>query len=263
MELHPTPYPDLNAVLEALVQRVQDALGGSFVAACLQGSFAIGDFDQHSDVDYAMVVEEVLTGEQVSALQEVHAAIYDLDCAWAQHLEGSYFPKAVLRDHTRLGEKLWYLDNGSRTLVQSEHCNTIVVRWTVREHGVALAGPPPRSLVDPIPVEALRQDILATIQDWGAEILAEPERYNNRFYQGFIVLSYCRMLHDLRFGDTSSKRASAEWAKATLDPGWADLIDRAWATRPVPEVSVRTPADPQDFARTLAFVRYVTDESAR
>ena len=44
------------------------------------------------------------------------------------------------------------------------------------------------------------------------------------------------------------------------DPGptWRDLIDRTWATRPVPEVSVRTRADPADFQRTLAFVGYIT-----
>jgi len=263
MELHPTPYPDLNdgkahrAVLDTLVQRVQDTLGSSFVAACLQGSFAVGDFDEHSDVDFTMVVQDALTEAQVRALQEVHAAVYDLDCAWAKHLEGSYFPKDVLKDYQRQGEDLWYLDNGSRALLRSTHCNTVVVRWTVRQYGIALAGPAPLSLVDPIPVQVLRADILATINDWGAEILAEPERFNNRFYQGFIVLSFCRMLRDLIVGDTGSKRAGAEWAKANLDPGWRDLIDRTWATRPVPEVSVRTPADPQDFARTLEFVRYI------
>ena len=86
MELHPTPYPDLNAVLDTLVQRVQDTLGSSFVAACLQGSVAVGDFDEHSDVDFPMVGEGAVNEEQVRALQEVHAAVYDLDCGWAKHL---------------------------------------------------------------------------------------------------------------------------------------------------------------------------------
>jgi hypothetical protein len=34
----PTPYPELNAVLQELVDSVRAALGNSFVAACLQGS---------------------------------------------------------------------------------------------------------------------------------------------------------------------------------------------------------------------------------
>jgi hypothetical protein len=206
-------------------------------------------------VDWSMVVRYELTTVQVAALQELHARIYDLPSAWAQHLEGSYFPAAVLRQHQDFSQKLWYLDNGSRQLIQSTHCNTRVVRWVIGHNGLALAGPPPATLVDPFPVEALRREIYDTMHAWGGEILANPEHFNNRFYQGFIVLSYCRMLHSLEIGSVASKRAGAEWAKANLDPRWHGLIERSWATRPVPEVSVRTPPDPVDFQATLEFVR--------
>lgn len=50
--LKPTPYPDLNEVLDDFVASVVTALGSDFVGAYLQGSFAIGDFDQNSDVDF-------------------------------------------------------------------------------------------------------------------------------------------------------------------------------------------------------------------
>ena len=256
--MNPTPYPDLNAVLRDLTESVQTILGPHLVGVYLQGSFAVGDFDPHSDVDYIIVIQQALSEAQVAALQSMHARIYDLDCAWAQHLEGSYFPKETLRLPPQPGETLWYLDNGARQLVRSTHCNTLVVRWQLRQHGIALYGPPPTELVPPIPDADLRREILAVIHDWGGEILVNPEHYNNRFYQGFIVLSFCRMLHSLHTGTIHSKPRSAEWAKASLDPVWHDLIDRTWATRPVPEVSVRTPADPRDFQRTLAFVRYVT-----
>ncbi|MCK4975478.1 MAG: DUF4111 domain-containing protein, partial [Anaerolineales bacterium] len=79
--------------------------------------------------------------------------------------------------------------------------------------------------------------------------------------QTFIVLSYCRMLHDLHAGFPGSKRAGAEWTKTTLDPSWSELIDRAWDGRPNPALSVRQPADPKDFANTLKFIQYVINES--
>lgn len=259
----PTPYPELNAVLRELVAGGQAALGDAFVGACLQGSFAVGDFDRHSDVDFVIVVDEALSDGQVETLQILHERVYRLDCAWAQHLEGSYFPKGILKDYARHGKPLWYLDNGSQTLIESEHDNTLVVRWVVREHGIALAGPDPATLVDPIPVSALRREILEGMSSWGRQILAEPERINNRFYQAFAVLHYCRALHDLHTGFPGSKRAGAEWAKATLDPSWAGPIDRAWDGRPTPAVSVRQPAGPEDLQRTLAFVRYVIDLSAQ
>ena len=258
MNSTPTPYPDLNAVLRDLTESLQTILGPHLIGVFLQGSFAGGDFDRHSDVDYIIAIQQELSEAQVAALQSMHARIYDLDCAWAQHLEGSYFPKETLRLPPHPGETLWYLDNGARQLVRSTHCNTLVVRWQFRQQGIALFGPPPTELLDPIPVADLRREILGVIHDWGGEILAKPEHFNNRFYQGFIVLSFCRMLHSLNTGAIQSKRRGAEWAKATLDPTWHDLIDRTWATRPVPEVSVRTPPDPVDFQRTLAFVRYVT-----
>src|SRR5437660_2247311 len=65
----PTPYADLNAVLRELITRVQNALGANFIGAYLQGSFAIGDFDAYSDVDFLVVVEEDIAGAQLPILQ--------------------------------------------------------------------------------------------------------------------------------------------------------------------------------------------------
>ncbi len=263
MNTLPTPYPALNTVLHEMVSSIQAILGADFVGAYLQGSFAVGDFDQHSDVDFIVAARQELSAGQVEALQAMHPRIHDLPIPWAQHLEGSYFPVDVLRDAARAGEPLWYLDHGSRSLIQDKHCNTLVVRWTLRKHGVTLAGPPLETLVDPIPVEALRREILADIHDWGREILDNADHFNNRFYQGFIVLSYCRMLHDLIAGDVSSKRTSAAWAKATLDPAWHGLIDRTWACRPDPATSVRTRPDPADFQATLRFIEVIIEASDR
>jgi len=259
----PTPYKELNAVLLEMVKSMHVVLENNLVGVYLQGSFAVGGFDMHSDLDFIVVINEAISDSQLQDLQEMHLRLYQLESKRAQHLEGTYFPADILRDHKQLGERLWYLDNGSQALELSDHCNTVVVRWTVRSHGVRLVGPSPVRLVNPIPVRALRRDIFAVINDWGQEILAEPERYNNRFYQSFIVLNFCRMLHDLHCGRTGSKAAGAAWVKEMLDPAWAGLIDRSWSGRPNPAISVRTPADPDEFKRTLAFVQYIIEESQR
>jgi len=263
MDHPPIPYPDLDSVLTELVASVRAALGDNVVGVYLQGSFAVGDFDRDSDVDFVVVTREELSDDHVAALQEIHRRVYHLDSPWAQHLEGSYFPAAILHDRHQCGTPLWYLDHGSESLVRSDHCNTIVVRSVLREFGVVLDGPPPATLLDPIPVELLRREMYATLRSWGESILAHPDQYRNRFYQGYIVLSYCRMLHDLIEGRPGSKRAGATWAKASLDPAWSALIDRAWDCRPNPAVTARQPADAADFERTLEFVRYVMREAER
>jgi predicted nucleotidyltransferase len=259
----PTPYPELNAVLAELVAGIRSALGNSFVGAWLQGSFAIGDFDRDSDADFVVAVRDELSDAEVDALQLLHERVYNLDAEWAKHLEGSYFPLAILRDYDRDATPRWYLDHGSSSLIRSTHCNTLVVRWIVRERGVTLAGPAASTLMDPIPPDALRREVIDTIRWWGAQILANPDEYRSRFYQGFVVLNYPRMLHDLAEGHPGSKRAGAEWAKRALGAEWSGLIDRAWATRPDPAVSARTPADPADFEATLRLVRVVLRECER
>jgi hypothetical protein len=258
-----TPYSGLNALLQALVSNVQTILNDNFIGLYLQGSFAVGDFDWHSDVDFTVVTAADLSVKQVDELQAMHGRLYDWESHWAHHLEGSYFPLAVLEDLSQRGSKLWYLDHGSRSLIRSQHCNTAVVRWVLRERGVSLAGPPAEMLIAPVGEEVLREEISAVMKEWGQEILDNPDQYNNRFYQGFIVLSYCRMLHSLQSGTVESKVAGAEWAKRYLDPSWSDLIDRTWDTRPNPARTVRQPADPEDFARTLKFIRTCIAESER
>jgi len=261
VKMFPTPYEELNQVLGELVSRIQQIMNNDFIGAYLQGSFAVGGFDQYSDVDFIVVVEDELTSHQVDALQLMHDQVYQLDSEWAKHLEGSYFPGEILRHHSKSGLDLWYLDHGARSLIRSDHCNTILVRTVVREKGVTLAGPPPKTLVDPISDELLRADIFETLTKEGQEILEDPERFNNRFYQSFIVLNFCRMLHDLHRGYPGSKREGAEWAKSFLDPSWTDLIDGAWDGRPDPAKKIKEPADPRAFEKTLRFVEYVMNES--
>jgi hypothetical protein len=258
-EFLPTTYPDLNTILGELVYNLRGILKKNYLGAYLQGSFAVGDYDASSDVDFIIVTEDDLSSKQIQLLQVMHARIFRMESPWAQHLEGSYFPKEILRYPPQHGKQLWYLDNGSQELIKSSHCNTMVVRWVVREHGVTLTGPPPGSLIDPVSIADLRKEIREVITEWGAMILNEPGRFNNWFYQSFIVLSFCRMLHDLQAGSIGSKRTGAEWAKANLDPAWRGLIDRTWAARPNPEITIRQPANQEDFERTLEFVRFAID----
>ena len=259
----PTRFPQLNRVLDGVVARVQGVLGADFVGLYMQGSIAIGDFDEHSDADFVAVTEHPLTDDRVGELQEMHAQIFDSGEEWAKHLEGSYFPRAVLEDLSRAGEELWYLDNGQRHMQRSDHCNTVAVRWIVRERGVRLAGPDPHTLIGPIPTDVLREEIRSTIRSWGREILEDPDRYQNRFYQGFIVLNLSRMLHDYIHGSISSKRTGALWARARFDGSWAGLIDRAWGGRPNPARAVQEPADPDDFEATLDYVQLILHDIQR
>jgi hypothetical protein len=51
---------------------------------------------------------------------------------WAKHLEGSYADRDQLRTLDGLGHNWLYIDHGWREMQWATHCNTEVVRWTVR-----------------------------------------------------------------------------------------------------------------------------------
>ncbi|MEM7128259.1 MAG: aminoglycoside adenylyltransferase domain-containing protein [Chloroflexota bacterium] len=255
-----TPYPTLNHVLNEFAQTLQNTLGSNLIALYLQGSFALGDADESSDVDFLAVIEDELSEAELADLQAMHARIYDeSNSDWARHLEGSYFPGNVFTNYERVGEPLHYLDNGARQLIRSDHCNQLVERWVVREHGIALIGPEASQLLEPVPVDALRKEVWTTMMEWGQELLTNRPKWANRWYQTFIVLSYCRMLQTLETGKVHSKLAGVAWGKENLSDEWSNLIQQAWDKRPDPDTTVHHEADPVDLERTAQFLAYALE----
>ncbi len=232
------------------------AISYNLIGVYLQGSFAVGDWDIDSDVDFLIAINQEISETELLALQKMHGRIYNLKSNWAQHLEGSYFPIDILRQANDQRFEFWYLNNTSRELVWSKHDDTKVVRWAVREYGIALYGPPPNTLIKPVSAVDLRQEISKKMQDWAQEIFADPEAVNNRWYQPYVVLSFCRMLHTLQTGRVWSKIAGANWAKEALDHSWEGLIQRAWDERPNPSLKSQQNADLADVKSTLDFVQY-------
>jgi Domain of unknown function (DUF4111)/Nucleotidyltransferase domain len=255
----PTPYPELNAVLTELLEGTRGILFENLKGLYLNGSFALGGFDADSDVDFIVVTDADVTQAQEAALQAMHGRIYDLETTWAQHLEGSYITKSVLKRPDPTRTPLLYLDNGARELVRSDHCNTLVVRWTMREHGIRLAGPDPRTLIEPVVPDELRLEAARIMDKWRLEIKADPRMLENRWLQAYAVVTFCRMLYTVQHGTVASKPAAVEWAQATLDGRWAGLIERAWADRPNPSLKSKQKADPNDARSTLEFIQYALE----
>jgi predicted nucleotidyltransferase len=246
---------ELREVLQALIAGVRPVLAANYVGAYLVGSFALGGAVSHSDVDFLIVVQADVPASQEAALQAEHVRVYGLASDWARHLEGSYFPQALLREPATVGQPLLYIDNGRRVLERSAHDNTLVARWVLREHGLTLDGPAPSRLLDSVPPGALRREVQQTLQAWGVEVLGNAPWIDNDWAQPYLVLSMCRMRQSLETGQVHAKPAAAAWAKRHLDPRWAGLIDRASAAHERQRELGRQRADPAELASTIEFVR--------
>jgi predicted nucleotidyltransferase len=271
MQKRLTPYPELDIVLTGHVNRIKEALEIDFIGAYLQGSLAIGDFDMTSDVDFIVVTRKDLSEDRVNLVQKVHNGTYGQNNRWVRRLEYSFFALKTIKTpsspyrrgvpDTSEERKLWYFDNGHQTISRSDHCNTLVTRWTIRERGKTVLGPDPKTLIDPIDPADLKREIKDTLIGWGSDVIEDPGPYENRFYQAYLVLNFARMLQDLNEGRVTSKLQGARWAKKTLDPKWRDLIDHCWQDRQDPNISVSQRSDPKIYAQSIDFVRYAVDQA--
>jgi hypothetical protein len=254
--MQPSPDANLNAVLAEFVKSLREILGENFLAAYLQGSFGLGEWDKNSDVDFTVVISEDLSNSEVNALNANQARIFEMDSHWAKHLEGSFWPLELLKNEYANNAELWYFDNGSIKLERHVHDNTLVVRWVTYEYGITLAGQDAKTLLAAVEADDLRQEVQDVIRDWGKIILDNPQQMNNGWYQPYAVLSFCRMLHTLSEGRIYSKPVSAEWAKVHLDSEWLGLIERAMERRYKQFANADAPADQADFFSTQDFIRY-------
>lgn len=253
---HPTPHSELNDVLEQLVAGVSAVLEDRLRGLWLIGSFAGGDHDAHSDVDFLAAVDEDLPLETLGALQDMHARIHAGDTAWSKRLDGSYVPTRILKRRDPAHTKLPYLDNGSRAFVASAHCNRLVIRWMVREQGLALVGSDARTLIDPIPVDEMREEVRLEMREWAEEMRELPDPVADPRYQSYAVLSFCRMLYTVETGRVASKPEAAAWARGALDARWRGLVERALTARSNPARHARERANATDVGPTHEFVAH-------
>ena len=204
---HPTPYPDVNAVLHVLLSSVRTILGDHVVGMYLYGSLASGDFDQSSDVDFVVVTTDEIAGDLFSALQTMHARIAAGDSRWGTELEGSYIPQHALRCYDPAHALHPHIDRGrGESLRMMQHdSDWIIQRHILREQGLVVTGPAPHTLIDPVLPNELRRAALETLHGWWAPMLDDPTRLNSPGYQSYTVLTMSRMLYTLQYGTVVSK----------------------------------------------------------
>ena len=109
----------------------------------------------------------------------------------------------------------------------------VIQRHIIREGGVVLAGPEPKSLIDPVSPDDIRRAVTGISQEWWFPMLEDPSwlKEHGGEYHAFAILTMCRSLCALERGTVVSKPVAAKWAQQTLDGKWPEVIEQALAAQ--------------------------------
>jgi len=253
--IQPTQYEEINQTLNTLLVNVKDALKEQFVGMYLYGSLASGDFNpETSDIDFLVIIKDILPETTISQLEAMHNRIWESNSKWASKLEGSYIHQELIRVHDPDGVPCPTV-NERKFFVDRRGSDWIIQRHVIRECGVIVEGPDPKSLIDFVSPDDIRKAVMEILDDWWFSILEDPPWLKKRGteYQAYAVISMCRSLHALEHGMIVSKPKAVQWARAKLGNPWKGIIDKAVDTTYLEE-------DDEFLEETLRFIRFVKEK---
>lgn len=241
-------------LLDDVLDRVQDEFGTGLVGVYIRGSLALGDFEpETSDVDLLVVTEEPIDEARFARLEGVHRRLGYSRSPYAQRFEVAYYDREALRRYVP-GQRIATLGQGEELAWQEHGTNWIVERWTVREHGLRIIGPDPRTLIDPITSEQIAEANRARLADW-RRWLDDPKDGAWAPRQGqmaYVVETMCRCRYAVEHGTVVSKPAAVRWALEAFPEPWRTTVQRSHVWR------ADSTVDPSIVPEVRALVRWAT-----
>lgn len=222
-----TPYQDINDLLAAWTEGVQNILGENIVGLYLSGSLTYGDFvPERSDIDLQAVVQNPLNENQLKPIEQLHKDLNERYPVWKGRLECSYVPLKLMQEvlPPKTPRPWWGFD----TLYAEAPAGNewIINHYFLSRHGIALHGPDFNTLIPPLDMREVKKASARDLfKEWEPKI-NDPEWLANPHYQSYLVLNLCRVLHTVVGGEPSSKKIATKWTKEKY-PQWKNLIDEA------------------------------------
>ena len=251
----PSIFPDVNEVLNLLLSNAKEILKGQFVGMYLYGSLSSGDFNPStSDIDFLIVTNDSLSEPTIARLEEMHKQTWATSLKRAGQLEGAYVPKELIRRHNPNG-MLCPAVNEGKFYVARLGSDWIIQRHVVREHGGTLAGPGPKTLIDPVSPDDIRGAVIGILNEWWFPMLEDPSwlRDHESGYRAFAVITMCRVLHALEHGTVVSKPNASQWARKKLENPWKQVIEKAATFSHHNDTDIA-------LAETLDFIRFTREQ---
>lgn len=228
MQANPTPYADINLLLEQLLSGVQKIFGKKLTGFYLFGSLVTGDFESgSSDIDLVAAISSDIDERELEALQKMHQDFVHKNKQWDGRIEVAYLSVAALKTFKVHYSQMAIISPGEPFHVKEAGRDWLMNWYTVREKGIVLFGPSPKTLIDPISKEEFIHAVQEYAMLWNERI---HHMSKSRTTQAYAILTMCRVLYTSQEGEQVSKKRAALWAAKEF-PQWASLIQNALVWR--------------------------------
>jgi predicted nucleotidyltransferase len=225
-----TTDEDLAAQLDAVVELVGGVLGNDLLGAYLYGSAVAGGLRPRSDLDVLAVSRRGTSPDEKRALIDDLMALSGPRAVAgpARHLEVTIVVHSNVRPW-RYPPELdfqygdWFradYERGNVSPWESPNADVAVLLTMVLGESETLVGPPPGTLLDPIP----RPDLDRAMRDGIASLLADLEDDTAN-----VLLTLARIWTTLATGKIRPKDVAADWALERLPGPSHESLARARA----------------------------------
>ena len=225
--MKPTPYEDVNLLLQEFNKNAQDILGNNLIGIYLMGSLSYGDFiPERSDIDLSVVVKEPISEDKMNQIEKLHLKLEQRHTLWTKRIECQYVPLEMFKNLLPVDLRRPYYGAGkfySEALYGNEW---LINNYLLYKCGVSLIGPEFKTLIKPIDMKDVQKASARDLfKEWVPK-LGNAEFFKDSHYQSYLVLNLCRILYTVIYGEVASKVVSANWVKKEY-PQWKNLIETA------------------------------------
>ena len=239
-------------MLSLIMTRIKSILGEKLAGLYLGGSLVLGDFDpQISDIDLVAVLTSEVNDKEFEILEKMHTKLVQEYKQWDDRIEVCYISADALKHIKSRTSSIVNISPGE-PFHRMESSKKWLMNWyLVREKSIALFGPSPTTIIQPISKQEFIQSVKDHAQSWNKWV----RNMHTRSAQAYSILTMCRALYAYTKGDQTSKRKAASWAQKKL-PQWTNIIQDALAWRESNDKRM----DKAAYSQTEQFVSYVRNQ---
>jgi len=248
--LNTTNLVDGKKLLDLLLTKIRKVLGQKLKGLYLYGSLVWGGFDHSvSDIDLLAVTSDDVTKAEYDRLKEMHEDFARTHPAWNNRIDVQYASESGLNTFRTQSSKMAVISPGEPFHIIDAGVDWLANWFFVQDYGLDIYGPSSNQFLNPISKVEFLQAVFDHALFWKDHV---KQTRKSRPYQSYAVLTLCRALYTVRYGEQVSKQKATDWAMSQL-PEWAEFIREALYVRSHTWETTQEDAD-KAYPKTEQFV---------